>query len=83
MDIPQIQIAGLESLQGLQNAQNTQITETTDADMNSTQDPNAVNERKPATTQDIPLPEATIEPEPRPTEQPAPPKRNTGFQFLE
>ncbi|KAE8348168.1 hypothetical protein BDV28DRAFT_144190 [Aspergillus coremiiformis] len=77
MDIPQVQISGPDGSNGPENPQSTQIR---DVDMVSSQQVEAVTD---ATSQDRSLPSATTEPEPRSTEQAAPPKRHPSIQFLE
>ncbi|KAE8385866.1 hypothetical protein BDV23DRAFT_190551 [Aspergillus alliaceus] len=77
MNIPRVQIPGLDGSHG---AENTQNTETRDVNMDSGQQVETAND---AITQDIFLLGATTESEPRSVEQDIPLKRNSGLQFLE
>lgn len=77
MDIPQVQISGLDNSHGPGDAQKA---ETRDVDMDSSQHAAATND---SITQEVPLSSATTELEQTSMEEVAPPKRNPGLQFLE
>ncbi|KAE8321150.1 hypothetical protein BDV39DRAFT_212628 [Aspergillus sergii] len=77
MDIPQVQISGLDNFHGPGDAQKA---ETRDVDMDSSQHAAATND---SITQEVPLSSATTELEQTSMEEVAPPKRNPGLQFLE
>ena len=77
MDIPQVQISGLDNSHGPGDAQKA---ETRDVDMDSSQHAAATND---SITQEVPLSSATTELEQTSMEEVAPPKRNPGLQFLD
>ncbi|KAE8361034.1 hypothetical protein BDV27DRAFT_148166 [Aspergillus caelatus] len=77
MDIPEVQISGLDGSHGPGNAQKAEMR---DVDMDSSQHAAPMNN---AITHDVPLPSATTELEQISTDEVAPLKRNPGLQFLE
>lgn len=87
MDIPEVQVSGIDGAQTSQTPSNTQpgpSTQAPDVPTNESQGANtAGNEGNPGESQDITLPDAVTEAEPAPAEEPAAPKRKSGFQFLE
>ncbi|KAE8157240.1 hypothetical protein BDV40DRAFT_292852 [Aspergillus tamarii] len=76
MDIPEVQISGLDGSHGPRNAQKAEMR---DVDMDSSQHAAPTND---AITHDVPLPSATTELEQISTDEGMPLKRNPGLQFL-